>query len=199
MGEKRNIMKTFVLLVLMLGFVVPCAGQTNCDKGSDKGMLFEVYNVFAPKRPHDLNDINTILAGSTDCNCVEVEEANGLNRKNIFGKADEDVAYVVSFNFNADAAGQWEFALSYDAGIASTLIIDDKVIMFSDLEIWATYEKPIITAVELKKGQHSFKFIGLENCCGSPMRFCVKGPADADFKVISTTNLAIGYTTAGAP
>ena len=199
MSEKRKIMRIFISLALVLGFVVPCAGQTNCDKNSDKGILFEVYNVFVAKRPHDINDINNLLAGSADYNCAEIEEANGLNRQSIFGKSDEDVAYVISFSFNAETSGQWEFALSYDAGIASMLIIDNKVVMFSDLDIWASYDKPIITAVELKKGLHNFKFIGLENCCGSPIRFGIKGPSKADFKVISTTNLAIGYTTAGMP
>jgi hypothetical protein len=192
-------MKMFIALMLILGFVVPCAGQTNCDKSSDKGILFEAYNVFVAKRPHDINDINNLFAGSTDYNCAEVEEANGLNRQNIFGKPDEDVAYVVSFTFNAEKSGQWEFALSYDAGIASALIVDGEVVMFSDLDIWASYEKPIITAVELRKGQHSFKFIGLESCCGSPIRFSIKGPTETDFKIISTTNLSIGYTTAGIP
>jgi len=192
-------MRVFIFLALALGLVVPCAGQTNCDRGSDKGILFEVYNVFVVKRPHDINDINNLLANSTDYNCTEVEEANGLNRQNIFGKPDEDVAYVVSFTFNAETSGQWEFALSYDAGIASALIIDGKAVMFSDLDIWASYEKPIITAVELKKGLHNFKFVALENCCGSPIRFSIKGPSEADFKVISTTNLAIGHTTAGMP
>jgi hypothetical protein len=192
-------MKVLICLTLAIAFVVPCAGQTNCDRSLDKGILFEVYNVFVAKRPHDVNDINNVIAGSTDCNCTAIEEANGLNRQNIFGKPDEDVAYVVSFTFNAETSGQWEFALSYDAGIASALIIDGKVVMFSDLDIWASYEKPIITAVELQKGQHSFKFIGLDNCCGSPIRLAVKGPSDTDFKVISTTNLAIGHTTAGAP
>jgi hypothetical protein len=192
-------MKMFTCLILTLGFIVPCAAQTNCDKGSDKGILFEVYNVFVTKRPQNVNDINNALADSTDYNCAEVEEVNGLNRKNIFGKPDEDVAYVLSFTFNAETSGQWEFALSYDASIASALIIDEKVVMFSDLDIWATYDKPIITAVELKKGLHNFKFIALESCCGSPIRFGIKGPAETDFKIISTTNLAIGYTAAGAP
>ncbi|HEY5503516.1 MAG TPA: hypothetical protein VIK28_00035 [Sedimentisphaerales bacterium] len=199
MSEKRKIMRIFISLVLVLGFVVPCAGQTNCGKNSDKGILFEVYNVFVAKRPHDINDINNLLAGSADYNCAEVEEANGLNRQSIFGKPDEDIAYVITFSFNAETAGQWEFALSYDAGIASALIIDEKVVMFSDLDIWASYEKPIITAVELKKGLHNFKFVALENCCGSPIRLGIKGPSEADFKVISTTNLAIGHTTAGMP
>ena len=71
--------------------------------------------------------------------------------------------------------------------------------MFSDLGIRASYEKPIITTVKLKNGLHNFKFIGLENCCGSPIRLGIKGPSEADFKVISTTNLAIGHTTAGMP
>jgi hypothetical protein len=189
----------FISLVLALGFVVPCAGQTDCDKSSDKGILFEAYNVFVATRPHNINDINNALANSADYNCAEVEEANGLNRKNIFGKPDEDVAYVITFSFNAEKSGQWEFALSYDAGIASALIIDEKAVMFSDLDIWASYEKPIVTAVELKKGLHNFKFVGLENCCGSPIRLSIKGPSEADFKVISTTNLAIGHTTAGMP
>jgi hypothetical protein len=197
MREKRKIMKILISLVLMLGFVVPCAVQARCGNGSDKGILFEAYNVFVAKRPQDANDMNTLLANSTDCNCAEIEEVNGLNRQNIFSKPDEDVAYVVSFMFNADKSGLWEFALSYDAGIASALIIDEKVVIFSDLDIWASYEKPIITGVDLKKGMHSFKFIGLENCCGSPMRFSVKEPGEPDFKVISTANLAIGYTAAG--
>ncbi|MGA2678233.1 MAG: hypothetical protein ABSF37_02910 [Sedimentisphaerales bacterium] len=192
-------MRIFISLALALAFVMPCAGQTNCDKNSDKGIFFEVYNVFVAKRPHDINDINNLLAGSADYNCAEVEEANGLNRKNIFGKPDENVAYVITFSFNAETSGQWEFALSYNAGIASALIIDEKVVMFSDLGIRASYEKPIITTVKLKNGLHNFKFIGLENCCGSPIRLSIKGPSEADFKVISTTNLAIGHTTAGMP
>jgi hypothetical protein len=192
-------MKTFICLTLALGLAVPCADQTNGGGNSDKGILFEVSNVFVTKRPHDINDINNLLAGSADYNCAEVEEANGLNRQNIFGKPDEDVAYVITFSFNAETSGQWEFALSYDAGIASALVIDEKVVMFSDLDIWASYEKPIITAVELKKGLHNFKFVGLENCCGSPIRLGIKGPSEAEFKVISTANLAIGHTTAGMP
>lgn len=192
-------MRIFISLVLALGFVVPCAGQDNCDKSSDKGILFEAYHVFVAKRPVDINDINNLLAGSTDYNCAEVEEANELNRQNIFGKPDKDVAYVITFSFNAETSGQWEFALSYDAGIASALIIDEKVVMFSDLDILASYEKPIITAVELKKGLHYFKFVGLESCCGSPIRLGIKSPSEAGFKVISTTNLAIGHTTAGMP
>jgi hypothetical protein len=199
MREKRAIMKTLICLTLALGLTLPCAGQSNCDKSYDKGIFFEAYNVFVAKRPQDINDINKMLADSTDYNCAEVEEANGLNRQNIFGKPDEDVAYVITFSFNADKAGQWEFALSYDAGIASALTIDEKVVMFSDLDIWASYEKPIITAVELKKGLHNFRFIGLENCCGSPIRLSIKGPSETDFQVISTTNLAIGHTTAGMP
>jgi len=190
-------MRTLKFLVLIMATVVPCSAQTNCDK--TKGILFEAYNIFVAKRPHDINDINNLLAGKADYNCIEVEEANGLNRENIFGKPDEDVAYVLSFIFNAETPGQWEFALSYDAGIASALIIDDKVIMFSDLDIWASYEKPIISAVELKKGLHDFKFVGLENCCGSPIRFCIKGPSDGDFRLISTNNLTIGHTSAGMP
>jgi hypothetical protein len=192
-------MKAFIGLMLAVGIVAPCAGQTNCGGSSDKGISFQVYNVFVAKRPQNADDINNMLTGSTDYNCAEVEEVNGLNRKNIFGKPDEDVAYVLSFIFNAETSGQWEFALSYDAGIASALIIDEKVVMFSDLDIWASYEKPIITTVELKKGLHNFRFMALESCCGSPIRFGVKGPDEADFKIISTTNLAIGYTTAGMP
>jgi hypothetical protein len=199
MSEKRKIMRIFIFLALALGFVVPSAGQTNGGGNSDKGILFEVSNVFVTKRPNDINDILKLLAGSADYNCTEVEEANGLNRQSIFGKPDEDVAYVITFSFNAETAGQWEFALSYDAGIASALVIDGKVVMFSDLDIWASYEKPVITGVELKKGLHTFEFIGLENCCGSPIRLGIKGPSEADFKVISTTNLAIGHTTAGMP
>jgi len=192
-------MRMFLYFMLIQAVVMPCAGQTGCDKSSDKSIFFEAYNVFVAKRPHDINDINNMLADSADYNCAEVEEANGLNRQSIFGKPDEDVAYVITFSFNAEKSGRWEFALSYDAGIASALIIDEKVVMFSDLDIQASYDKPIITAVELKKGLHNFKFVGLENCCGSPIRFGIKGPSEADFKVISTTNLAIGHTTAGMP
>jgi hypothetical protein len=189
----------FIALMLILGFIVPCACHADCDKGSDKGILFETYNVFVTKQPHDINDINNVLAAGADYNCAEVEEANGLNRQNIFGKPDKDAVYVVSFTFNAEKSGHWEFALSYDADIASALIIDEKTVMFSDLNILASYDKPILTAVELKKGLHAFKFLGLDNCCGSPIRFSIKGPNETDFKVISTTNLAIGYTTAGMP
>ena len=199
MKEKRKIMRMFLYFVLIPAVVMPCAGQTNCDKDSDKSIFFEVYNVSVAKRSHDINDINNLLADSADYNCAEVEEANGLNGQNIFGRPDRDVAYVITFSFNAEKSGQWKFALSYDAGIASALIIDEKVVMFSDLDIRASYDKPIITAVELKKGLHNFKFVGLENCCGSPIRLGIKGPSEADFKVISTTNLAIGHTTAGMP
>jgi hypothetical protein len=194
-----DFMRTFISTILALGFIIPCAGLANCDDNSDKSILFKVYNLFVTKRPGDFTDMNNLLAGINDVNCAEIEEANGLNNRNIFGKPDEDVAYVITFAFNADASGQWEFALSYDAGIASALIIDNKVIMFSDVDIWATYEKPVITTIELKQGLHSFKFIGLENCCGSPIRLGFKSPSDTDFKLISTNNLAIGYTSAGMP
>jgi hypothetical protein len=154
-------------------------------------ILFEVDSVIVEKRPKDINGLTAIFERDLPFDSNNVEAIESLNRQNVFGKPDLDVGYLVYFEFYTETEGKWEFEFVYDAGIASGAFVDEEVILFSDLDLWLTAAKPIVKTVALKKGWHTFEFLALENCCGSPMRIRVKKPDWDKFKIVSVDSLQL--------
>lgn len=159
------------------------------------GIVFEVDNIFVERRPNDINELTAIFEKNTDFDSNDVAAIENLNRWNVFHKADVDVGYRIYFEFNADVEGAWQFDFVYDAGIASGIFVDQEVVLFSDIDMYIKLRKPIVKTVTLKQGWHTFEFLALENCCGSPIRFRVKKPNTDEFKVISGNTLKLRSVT----
>jgi hypothetical protein len=183
--------------LLFLFFVVCgfCRESVGAQNNPAPAILFEVYDIFVEERPFDANGLAAIFEKSVDFDSNNVAAIENISRWSVFYKADVDVGYRIYFEFYADIEGAWQFDFVYDAGIASGVFIDKEVILFSDIDMWIDPSKPIVKTVTLKQGWHTFEFLGLEHCCGAPMRFRVKKPNADEFKVISGEALQLRSVT----
>lgn len=174
-------MKYALICLLLIAMCVFCHDSFGAD--NTPSILFEVDSVFIERRPRDMNELIAAFEASTEFDSNNVAAIENLNRLNVFDKPDVDVGYRIYFEFFADVKGEWQFDFIYDAGIASGVLLDQQVLLFSDLDMYNS--NPIQKIVTLGDGWHTFEFLALENCCGSPIRFRVKKPDSDEFKVIS--------------
>lgn len=180
------------LFFVVCGF---CRESIGAQNNPTPAIVFEVYDIFVEVHPLDINELTATFEKDTDYDSNNVAAIENLNRQNVFKKADVDVGYRIYFEFYADIEGTWQFDFVYDAGIASGIFIDQGVILFSNTDVWLEPSKPMVKTVTLKQGWHTFEFLALERCCGTPMRFRVRKPNADEFKVISGDVLQLRSAT----
>jgi len=164
------------------------------NEAKHAGIVFQVHSI-TNASPGSVEQLVELIYKNPNFESKSVDSVNDLNRQNAFGKEDVNVGYRVAFQFFAGRGGQYTFELVYDAGIASCVRIDDRPMFFTDQDVWTGDENPVIKTVDLDKGWHSFEFLGLENCCGAPLRFSYKAPGQESTTVITPATLRIYGTT----
>jgi hypothetical protein len=185
----------YILFYLLLGVCVFCQNSVGAENAPAAAITFEVHSILSELRPLDINELAATFEKSTDFDSDNVAAIENLNSWNVFHEVDAYVGYKIYFEFYADVEGEWQFDFVYDAGIASGVLVDRKVILFSDLDMFLDLANPIVKKVVLAKGWHKFEFLALENCCGAPIRFRVKKPNSDEFKIISESNLQLRKVT----
>jgi len=185
----------YFLFYSLFVICILCQNSFGAENAPSAAIIFEVHNILSELRPLNINELTATFEKSTDFDSNNVAAIENLNSWNVFHEVDAYVGYKIYFEFYADVEGEWQFDFVYDAGIASGVLVDKKVILFSDLDMFIDPAKPIVKKVTLAKGWHKFEFLALENCCGAPIRFRVKKPNSDEFKIVSESELQLRKVT----
>lgn len=112
------------------------AASEGPSEAKPAGIVFQAHSITNDRSPSTAGELVSIFQRSRDFQSTNVAAVTDLNRDNVFGKGDVNVGYRTAFQFYAVKAGQWTFALAYDAGTASCVLIDDKPLFFTDQDVW---------------------------------------------------------------
>ena len=188
----------FPILFLMGIFCVGLIDPNENDGEAIKlppAIIFEADHIFVEKSPQNINEIKAMFEKNGKVDSTTVYAIEKLNRQSVFNKDDSEVGYRIYFEFFAEVQGKYEFDLVYDADTASTVLIDQQPIFFSNLAVEGNAAKPIKEAVILEDGWHTFEFMALQNCCGSSITFSVRRPGQSKINIINSDSLQLPYSS----
>lgn len=117
----------------------------------------------------------------------------GLSNQASCGGSANDIAYHFAIDFNAIAAGAWNFRFGVDFGFGGAVFLDGVSVAYNSNDMWwnGSYIDPsqfFSVSAMLATGNHHIDVYGLEHCCDGAQQGQYMGPGETFWTTFSATD-----------